>query len=414
MCWSKLHRFFSTFSFCVFRSRCLLKVNIMFIPMKHSLLQVASGSSFTAQMKPPGVNEHVESWHVSGPAKRKVYAEQVEVPKRKVIRRGHRKSLEGTEDELHHVSVPVMQIACPNSLRGMWPPQMLQVKEEFNRDVGSANSSPYPAKSRVSPSLKSARWDQGEDAKPPRGSSGVLIRHGVRKVAVSVVQEESDFDTEEEDEDDTPPSKAPEEPSALVRSKRGRAQALPSRFKDSVVEPLKKGGPKVAKRQPHEVEIKEGTMFLLPNTKKRTKHESNGAGYHKRARKSFYEPETFCSEALDCYTFGDSGDTKESPSRSFHCAGDLDGLDVEGKGLQGISSPDVYKLEGFDMGEIVWAKSGKRNDPFWPARVIDPFREAPPMVRELSLPNRLCVMFYGPSSCKGKNSRVRVTKPITS
>jgi hypothetical protein len=81
-------------------------------------------------------------------------------------------------------------------------------------------------------------------------------------------------------------------------------------------------------------------------------------------------------------------------------------LDADAKGIRGINSPDVYNLEGFDIGEIVWAKSGKRNDPFWPARVIDPFREAPPMVLELSLPNRLCVMFYGPSSSKGKGTRV--------
>lgn len=355
------------------------------------------------------------------PGKRKGYGGQVEiaVPKRKVIRRGHRKSLssdcgERAEDEFSrdHVSVPVLQIACP--LRGMWNSQMLPVKEEFSKDVGSASSSPFSAKSRLSPGIRKSvgtRWGQDADSKPP---SGVLIRHGVRKVAVAVVEEESDVDTEEDD-DDTPPLKAPEEPSALVRSKRGRAQALPSRFKDSVVEPLKKGGSKVAKGQPQDVEIKEGTsMSFLSNSKKRTKYtgqESNGFGrVPKKARKNHVD-ETFCSEALDCYTFGDSGDTKNSPSRSFQGSGDLDGLDAEGKGIKGISSPDVYKLEGFDMGEIVWAKSGKRNDPFWPARVIDPFREAPPMVLELSLPNRLCVMFYGPSSSKGKNSRVCDTTP---
>lgn len=371
-------------------------------------------------MQLPGGNEHVESRHGAGPmpAKRKGYGEQVEVavPKRKVVRRGHRKSIESecgeaAEDEFSrdHVSVPVMQIACP--LRGMWNSQMLPVKEEFSKDVGSASSSPCPAKSRLSPGIKKSlgpRWGQEEETKPPR-ASGVLIRHGVRKVAVAVVEEESDFDTEEDD-DVTPPSKAPEEPSALVRSKRGRAQALPSRFKDSVVEPLKKGGPKVAKRQPQDVEIKKGTsMSLLPNSKKRTKnsgHERNGAAQvQKKARKN-QEEETFCSEALDFYTIGDSGDTKDSPSRSFQGSGDLDVLDADWKGIRGISSPDVYKLEGFDMGEIVWAKSGKRNDPFWPARVIDPFREAPPMVLELSMPNRLCVMFYGPSSSKGKHSRV--------
>jgi hypothetical protein len=380
-------------------------------------LQVASGSSFATQIMLSGGNEHVESRHGAGPmpGKRKAQVE-VAVPKRKVVRRGHRKSLssgmesecgEAADDEFSgaHVSVPVMQISCP--LRGSWNPHMLPKKEECSKDVGSASSSPCPVKSRISPGTKKSvgsRWGQEEDIKPPR-ASGVLIRHGVRKVAVAVVEEASDFDTEEED-DDTPPLKAAEEPSALVRSKRGRAQVLPSRFKDSVVEPLKKGA-KVAKGQSQGVELREGTfMALPPNLKKRKKNikceESNGAvQVPKRARKN-QEQDTF--EAFD--TIGDSGDTKDSPSRSFQGFGDLDGLDADAKGIRGINSPDVYNLEGFDIGEIVWAKSGKRNDPFWPARVIDPFREAPPMVLELSLPNRLCVMFYGPSSSKGKGTRV--------
>ncbi|KAG0580286.1 hypothetical protein KC19_4G162700 [Ceratodon purpureus] len=383
--------------------------------------QVASGSSFAAQMKIPGVIEHVESRHGAGPmpGKRKAYGEQVDaaVPKRKVVRRGHRKSLSsGVESECGeaaddgfsgaHVSVPVMQISCP--LRGSWNPHMLPKKEEYSKDVGSASSSPCPASSKISPVIKKSigsKWGQEEDIKPPR-ASGVLIRHGVRKVAVAVVDEASDFDTEEDD-DDTPPLKATEEPSALVRSKRGRAQALPSRFKDSVVEPLKKGA-KVVKSQSQGVEFREGTsMALPPNLKKRAKNikceESNGAILaQKRARRNQAE-DTFGPETVD--TNGDFGDIKDSPSRSFQGSGDLDGLDTEVKGFRGTNSPDVYNLEGFDMGEIVWAKSGKRNDPFWPAKVIDPFREAPPMVLELSLPNRLCVMFYGPSLSKGKGTR---------
>lgn len=380
-------------------------------------MQVASGSSFTAQMMLPKGNEYVEGRHGGGqmPVKRKAHGEQA-VPKRKVVRRGHRKSLcsgiesecgEAADDDAQ-VSVPVMQISCP--LRGSWNPHMFAKKEGCSKDVGSASNSPCPAKSRLSPFIRKSlgsRWGQDDDTKPPR-ASGVLIRHGVRKVAVAVVEEASGFDTEGED-NDTPPLKATEEPSALVRSKRGRAQALPSRFKDSVVEPLKKGA-KVAKGQSQGVEIRECTsMFSLPNLKKRTKNikceESNGATQvQKRARK-YQEEDAFGSEAFD--TIGDSGDTKDSPSRSFQGSGDLDGLDAEVKGIRGINSLHVYNLEGFDIGEIVWAKSGKRNDPFWPARVIDPFREAPPMVRELSLPNRLCVMFYGPSSSKGKGTRVR-------
>lgn len=387
--------------------------------------QVASGSSFSAKKKHPEGHGHVGSCYgaVSMPTKRKAYDRQVEVavPKRKVIRRGHRRSLssgmesecgEAAESEFSraHVSVPVMQISCP--LRGSWNPQILPSKEDGNKDVGSASSSPCSAKSILSPGLKKgigSRWGHDEETKPPR-PSGVLIRQGdagVAKVAVAVVEESFDFDSEETD-DDAPPSKATNEPSALVQSKRGRAQALPSRFKDSVVEPLKKGA-KVAKGQSHDVEVRDGTpMCLPPNLKKRVKgvgQETNGPAHVlKKVRKN--QEHTIIPEvSLDYHAFGEFGNRKDSPSRSFQGPGELDGLDSELKGSRGTNSSDAYSLEDFDLGEIVWAKSGKRNDPVWPARVIDPFREAPPMVRELSLPNSLCVMFYGPSSSKGKHSR---------
>ena len=60
-----------------------------------------------------------------------------------------------------------------------------------------------------------------------------------------------------------------------------------------------------------------------------------------------------------------------------------------------------HNLEDFYVGDIVWAKSGKRNDPVWPAKVVDPVREAPELVRKAFVPGRLCVMFFGPSASKG-------------
>ncbi|XP_024371761.1 histone-lysine N-methyltransferase ATX5 [Physcomitrium patens] len=385
--------------------------------------QVASGSSFAPDKKHPEGDGHVESHHdaIRMSAKRKVYDEPVEVsvPKRKVVRRGHHRSLSSgmelecgaaAENEFSrdHVSVPVMQISMPK-----WNPQMLSSKEEGNKDLGSASSSPCPAKSILSHGMKKnvgSRWGQ-EDETKPRRPSGVLIRPGgamVTKMAVSVVGESFDFDSEETD-DDAPPPKAREEPSALVRSKRGRAQVLPSRFKDSVVEPLKRGA-KAAKGQSHDVKVRDGTPKCLPsNSKKQVKNgvqvSDGSTQVLKKIRKD--QERNLCAEvSLDNHLFDDFGNINSSPSRSFQELGDLDGLDSEMKGSRGTNSSDVYNLEEFDLGEIVWAKSGKRNDPVWPARVIDPCREAPPMVRELSLPNRLCVMFYGPSSSsKGKHFR---------
>lgn len=79
------------------------------------------------------------------------------------------------------------------------------------------------------------------------------------------------------------------------------------------------------------------------------------------------------------------------------------------KGSRGINLFDVYNLEEFDLGEIVWVKLGKRNDLVWFVRVIDLCREVLLMVCELFLFNWFCVMFYGLLLLfKGKYFRVCV------
>jgi hypothetical protein len=64
---------------------------------------------------------------------------------------------------------------------------------------------------------------------------------------------------------------------------------------------------------------------------------------------------------------------------------------------------DVYRPEDFALGDIVWAKCGKRY-PWWPAVVIDPILKAPDAVLSCCVPGALCVMFYGYS----KNGTQRV------
>ncbi|XAR62967.1 Histone-lysine N-methyltransferase [Bertholletia excelsa] len=63
---------------------------------------------------------------------------------------------------------------------------------------------------------------------------------------------------------------------------------------------------------------------------------------------------------------------------------------------------DFYELKDFTLGDIVWAKSGKKY-PAWPAVVIDPLCEAPDAVLKACVPDTLCVMFYGYS----KNGKQR-------
>ncbi|KAL9228998.1 hypothetical protein vseg_004517 [Gypsophila vaccaria] len=62
----------------------------------------------------------------------------------------------------------------------------------------------------------------------------------------------------------------------------------------------------------------------------------------------------------------------------------------------------VYGPQDFALGDIVWAKSGKRF-PAWPAIVIDPMLQAPEAVLSSCIPGSICVMYFGYS----KNGKQR-------
>lgn len=64
---------------------------------------------------------------------------------------------------------------------------------------------------------------------------------------------------------------------------------------------------------------------------------------------------------------------------------------------------DFYKPDDFVLGDTVWAKCGKKF-PAWPAVVIDPMWQAPDSVLRACVPGTLCVMFFGYS----KNGTQRV------
>ncbi|KAH9619549.1 hypothetical protein KSS87_021317 [Heliosperma pusillum] len=54
----------------------------------------------------------------------------------------------------------------------------------------------------------------------------------------------------------------------------------------------------------------------------------------------------------------------------------------------------AYGPQDFALGDIVWAKSGKRF-PAWPAIVIDPMLQAPEAVLSSCIPGSICVMYFG-------------------
>ncbi|KAK4743507.1 hypothetical protein SAY87_001508 [Trapa incisa] len=55
---------------------------------------------------------------------------------------------------------------------------------------------------------------------------------------------------------------------------------------------------------------------------------------------------------------------------------------------------EIYKPEDFTVGDILWAKCGKKY-PAWPAIVIDPRANAPDSVLRCRVTGALCVMFFG-------------------
>jgi hypothetical protein len=63
----------------------------------------------------------------------------------------------------------------------------------------------------------------------------------------------------------------------------------------------------------------------------------------------------------------------------------------------GARKEDFYWPEDFVLGDVVWARSGKKC-PAWPALVIDPLLHAPEVVLNSCVPGALCVMFFGYSA----------------
>eukprot|EP00250_Pteridium_aquilinum_P019628 c24501_g1_i1 orf=598-5466(+) len=247
----------------------------------------------------------------------------------------------------------------------------------------------------------------------------------------------------------------------IVWTKRGRARALPSRFRDSVLGPWKKGrkrsleGQTASKSSPSAANptVQEGSTLCEPlNTevkleermisnrkcvtegqpgcKKMTvSHISQKAGrplrkegeqlldlaakVHSERMHSHGESSTMAHLSAP---IGTGMSTPFYPSDSKHVSGKSTSISsspaisesndelglVLGSAKSDVGAAGLHCLEDFYVGDIVWAKSGKRKDPAWPAKIIDPVREAPESVLKACVPGRLCVMFYGPSAAKGR------------
>ncbi|KAI5075607.1 hypothetical protein GOP47_0009683 [Adiantum capillus-veneris] len=249
----------------------------------------------------------------------------------------------------------------------------------------------------------------------------------------------------------------------LIRSRRGRAQALPSRFRDSLLE----DDWKRRRRRPGQVSTSVEKIVPVVD------HEEQKMGSSQISQKPVVEnslnendSDMQTSREVKCDTSdldrekrppklerGDVGteqvvladkfdrpvgfdvvklepDVSEMPSTSFalplkvplkakkHRQQINVSLEMSSKQTIKYANPDkppsVLRSEeerggylstmpfvfNFEIGDVVWAKLGVSKDFVWPAKVVDPTKDVPESVLRAGHPYRLCVMLCGPSSGK--------------
>ncbi|XP_065867990.1 histone-lysine N-methyltransferase ATX5 [Euphorbia lathyris] len=188
----------------------------------------------------------------------------------------------------------------------------------------------------------------------------------------------------------------------LVRTSRGRVQVLPSRFNDSVIENWRKESKNDSPDCDFDEEqcdnnnnttrkdkVKEKFVFRTPKTftsnviKQRTEAR---IGYKSRISSTLYEEDEDRGAGYKKYL------SSRSTLNSLHENEKCEDVKLERPEKQ----DGLYGPEDFYSGDIVWAKSGKK-DPYWPAIVIDPMTQAPELVLRSCIADAACVMFFGHS-----------------
>ncbi|KAL0886631.1 hypothetical protein Bca101_010614 [Brassica carinata] len=170
----------------------------------------------------------------------------------------------------------------------------------------------------------------------------------------------------------------------LVRTSRGRVQVLPSRFNDSVLENWRKDSRSSGEEREEEVEGCRKEKVKAKFTPRNHKYNSSSAMCDER------DDEDNCEEMMVRYT-NSSFDMRKHMSSSRTITLEEARPKKEG----------VYGPEDFYAGDLVWGKSG-RNEPFWPAIIIDPMTQAPELVLRSCIPDAACVMFFGHSGTENE------------
>uniref|UniRef100_A0A2N9HXA4 Histone-lysine N-methyltransferase n=1 Tax=Fagus sylvatica TaxID=28930 RepID=A0A2N9HXA4_FAGSY len=185
----------------------------------------------------------------------------------------------------------------------------------------------------------------------------------------------------------------------LLKSSRGRVQTLPSRLYDSVVDIWKTGESKFDKRnsslEEDEMDQVEDMGFVKKSEEEKARFKSSK--FYGIATKEEEEGDVGC---VGYKSFDYRKYLNSSSSMTLLGSESYDKTGFSYAGIEGIAKgnaqkrKEVYKPEDFALGDIVWAKCGRRY-PAWPAIVIDPILQAPETVLSCCVPGAICVMFFG-------------------
>lgn len=209
---------------------------------------------------------------------------------------------------------------------------------------------------------------------------------------------------------------------ALVRTSRGRVQALPSRFKDSILDDWKD-----VKRKNNYSDFDEDEVLYYDDEDDfgfkgrelvRSRKYMINVNELRQEEDEEGEEDNYDDDRYDNFRsreFRNSCHRKFWSSRSslieqnfcknkkfpINEARECNGVNGYGSGEEIEERKCASKgLEDFAPGDVVWAKAGKC-EPAWPAIVIDPTLQAPRKVMDFRVHGAFCVMFLGHSG-KGK------------
>ncbi|XP_021729090.1 histone-lysine N-methyltransferase ATX5-like [Chenopodium quinoa] len=229
----------------------------------------------------------------------------------------------------------------------------------------------------------------------------------------------------------------------LVRTSRGRAQVLPSRFNDSILDDWKKEKTSknnnnsnavsyrecngdfdydtnnddeddyvgVRKNEKFGVRAQKGKVCGSKNRGNVHKFEDDTCGVSTSTEECGYGNGFYDDEEED-YGWRGGRSTNHEARRYSNSRSTLTSIRDRGHWVEYEKSAVGYHgnngrlmrdhrrenggmgMDEFVPGDIVWVKSGK-NDPAWPAIVINPASQAPRQVLEFRVPRAVCVMFFG-------------------